>query len=171
LVVAQVICITCSYLGYKKHSTRLIGKENVEENREKLHNLMLNSYLAGIIAGLLGVGGGMVMNPVMLNLGFPAEVSTAISAFVVFFTSSSTTAQFIIQGAVTVQDSIVFLVVSSIGSYIGGNMVSALVRKHKRPSYLIWLLLGFLVMALVIMPTLGVYRIFQTGILGFEKPC
>lgn len=171
LVVAQVSCLACSYVGYLKHSTRLIGRDNQQTNREKLHTLMLNSYLAGIIAGLLGVGGGMVMNPVMLNLGFLAEVATGISAFCVFFTSSATTTQFIIQGAVTIQDSVVFLVVSSIGSYIGGRMISALVERHKRPSYLIWLLFGLLVLATLIMPTLGLYRILQTGILGFEKPC
>jgi uncharacterized membrane protein YfcA len=171
LVVAQAICFGMAYVGYRKHEERLTRSADPEASRQKLHVLLRNSYLAGIIAGLLGVGGGMVMNPVMLNLGFLPEVSTAVSAFCVFFTSSSTTTQFIIQGAVTVQDSVVFLVVSAVGSYIGGNLISKLVEKHKRPSYLIWLLFGLLVIAIAVMPTLGLYRIFQTGILGFEKPC
>ena len=171
LIIAQGSCLACSYLGYQKHSRRLIGTGNIEANRDKLHTLMKNSYLAGIIAGLIGVGGGMVMNPVMLDLGFLAEVATSFSSFVVFFTSSSTTMQFIIQGAVTVQDSIVFLVVSAIGSYVGGNLISMLVQKHQRPSYLIWILFGLLVLSTIIMPTLGVYKIFQTGLIGFEKPC
>ena len=171
LVISQGSCFVCSYLGYRKHSRRLTCTGNIEANREKLHTLMRNSYLAGIIAGLIGVGGGMVMSPVMLDLGFLAEVATSFSSFVVFFTSSSTTMQFIIQGAVTVQESLVFLVVSAIGSYVGGSIISAIVQKHKRTSYLLWLLFGLLVLSAVIMPTLGVYKIFLTGIIGFERPC
>lgn len=170
-LIAHAICFLCSYLGYQKHLGRLTNSNDPDSSKEKLHTLMKNSYMAGIIAGLLGVGGGMVLGPVMLNLGFLPEVATAISSFCVFFTSFSTTTQFIIQGAVTLQDSIVFLVVSAVGSFIGGSLISKLVEMHRRPSYLIWLLFGLLVLSTIILPTLGVYDILQTGILGFEKPC
>ena len=53
--------------------------------------LLSYSYVAGIGAGLLGIGGGMIINPVMIDLGFLAEVSAAISGFSVLWTSSSTT--------------------------------------------------------------------------------
>jgi len=129
------------------------------------------SYFTGIASGLLGIGGGFVMNPTLLSIGYSPEVSTAISAFCVLFTSSSTTTQFIIQGSISIQDSVVFLTVSSIGSYFGGLLISAIVDKYRRPSLLVWLLLFFMITTVLLMPTLGIYRIYQTGILGFEKPC
>lgn len=169
--LAHVVCFICAYIAYQKHIDRLTEPFNPHTTKENLHSLMKNSYFVGIISGLLGVGGGIVMNPVMLNLGFLPEVAGALSSFCVLFTSSSTTTQFIIQGAITIQDSVVFLVVSAVGSLIGGYLISKLVEIHRRPSYLIWLLFGLLVLSMIILPTLGVYRIFQTGILGFENPC
>lgn len=47
--------------------------------------------MAGCGAGLLGIGGGMILNPIMLELGYKPEIAAVISGFTVLFTSSSTT--------------------------------------------------------------------------------
>lgn len=65
-----------------------------------MKTLLGYSYVSGIGAGLLGIGGGMIINPVMIDLGYITEVSAAISGFSVLWTSSSTTSQFIIAGAI-----------------------------------------------------------------------
>ena len=61
------------------------------------------SYFTGIAAGTLGIGGGMILGPFMLALGMDPNLSTALSGFTVLFTSSSTTSQFIIAGAIHLQ--------------------------------------------------------------------
>ncbi|ETL26975.1 hypothetical protein L916_19424, partial [Phytophthora nicotianae] len=53
---------------------------------------------AGVAAGLLGIGGGMVKGPIMLEAGVLPAVQTATASFMILFTASSTTLQFAING-------------------------------------------------------------------------
>jgi uncharacterized membrane protein YfcA len=43
--------------------------------------------LAGVVAGMFGVGGGIVKGPLMLHLGVLPEVAAATSATMILFTS------------------------------------------------------------------------------------
>jgi uncharacterized membrane protein YfcA len=56
----------------------------------------LYSFVSGLMAGLLGIGGGLILGPLLLELGLHPLVSTATSNFLVLFTSSSTSVQFIL---------------------------------------------------------------------------
>jgi len=46
-------------------------------------------FLIGMIAGLLGIGGGFLFVPLMLAIGYPTKKAAATSAFVVIFSSFS----------------------------------------------------------------------------------
>ena len=50
--------------------------------------ISLIGLITGILSGMLGIGGGIVMGPVMLQLKVRPEVSIATSSTMVFFTSS-----------------------------------------------------------------------------------
>ncbi|ETV72616.1 hypothetical protein, variant [Aphanomyces astaci] len=54
--------------------------------------------VAGIAAGLLGIGGGMVKGPVMLENGILPPVQSSSASFMILFTSSATTLLFSIAG-------------------------------------------------------------------------
>jgi hypothetical protein len=51
-------------------------------------------FLAGVAAGLLGIGGGLVLGPMLLEMNVPPRVAAATSSFMVLFTASCTSAQF-----------------------------------------------------------------------------
>jgi uncharacterized membrane protein YfcA len=53
------------------------------------------AFISGLMAGMLGIGGGLILGPLLLQLGLHPMVSTATSNFLVLFTSSSTSIQFI----------------------------------------------------------------------------
>ena len=57
------------------------------------------SACAGVLAGLLGIGGGHVKGHVLLELGVRRQAAAATSGFMVLFTASSTTLQFLLAGA------------------------------------------------------------------------
>ena len=42
-----------------------------------------NYLIAGILASLLGVGGGMIKGPVLLELGMSADVTAATSSYMI----------------------------------------------------------------------------------------
>mmetsp|Transcript_46755 Transcript_46755/g.74810 ORF Transcript_46755/g.74810 Transcript_46755/m.74810 type:complete len:270 (-) Transcript_46755:643-1452(-) len=53
---------------------------------------------AGLGSGLLGIGGGMILGPLLLELGVNPRVSAPVTHYMVLFTSSMTVIQFAILG-------------------------------------------------------------------------
>lgn len=47
------------------------------------------ALLAGLAAGLLGIGGGMVIGPLFLEIGMEPQVGTSTCAFMILFTATS----------------------------------------------------------------------------------
>ena len=65
----------CLYKGYRK-----LGSKGDDGTNFKIHQLItygLFGILAGLVGGLLGLGGGFIMGPLFLELGIPPQVSPA----------------------------------------------------------------------------------------------
>lgn len=84
-----------------------------------MQKLPFNSYLCGILAGTLGIGGGLIINPYLLKEDVPVEISAAITSCVVFFTSLSTSTQYSIAGAFRFQEAFLLMVFAGMGSWLG----------------------------------------------------
>merc|ERR1712057_6547 len=56
--------------------------------------------LAGVFAGMFGIGGGIVKGPLMVEMGVLPEVSAATAAFMIAFTASSATVTYASFGTV-----------------------------------------------------------------------
>ncbi|KAF1782685.1 Transmembrane protein TauE-like [Phytophthora cactorum] len=100
--------------------------------------------MAGVAAGLLGIGGGMVKGPIMLEMGILPPVQSATANFMILFTSSSTTLQFAINGQFPGQlqyDYMAwFALMGCIGGFCGQKVVAYLVKKYRRESIMVYLL-------------------------------
>ena len=97
-------------------------------------------FLAGIIAGLIGIGGGMVLGPLMLTMGVDPRVSTATTATMVVLTASSISIMYVISGYITWSYFIFFFIVCFIGAYIGKTYIDEYVKRTGSASMLIGLL-------------------------------
>ena len=53
---------------------------------------------AGLLAGIFGVGGGLLKGPLMLELGVLPDVTSATSGVMILFTSAAATSSFLILG-------------------------------------------------------------------------
>jgi len=130
------------------------------------------SYFTGIAAGTLGIGGGMILGPFMLGLGMDPNLSTALCGFTVLFTSSSTTSQFIIAGAIHLQHAWVLMFFSLIGSFIGNLILKRMIKKYNKPSLIIWVIFGILSLACLVLPAQTIYNaITKTGAFSFGAIC
>ena len=87
---------------------------------------------AGVMAGLLGIGGGIIKGPILLiGMGLLPDVQSATTAFMILFTSSATTLQFAIAGQYPGEHQLMYI---SWHVFIGflGAVVGRKVRKHGR---------------------------------------
>lgn len=116
-------------------------EDNGDADKKLLRKkLLMMAYFTGIAAGALGIGGGMILGPFMLALGMDPGLSTALSGFTVLFTSSSTTSQFIIAGAIHLEHASWFMLFSLIGSFIGNLVLKRMIKYYNRPSLIIWVI-------------------------------
>jgi uncharacterized membrane protein YfcA len=83
---------------------------------------------AGFMAGLLGVGGGFIMAPLLMWMGYETKKAAATSAFAVTFSSFSGFLGHAAQGHFEVMLTIILSVAVIIGALLGSNF---LVNKAK----------------------------------------
>ncbi|KAF7130855.1 hypothetical protein RHSIM_Rhsim10G0123000 [Rhododendron simsii] len=82
----------CLYKG-----TRVITSKGKEITNWKAHMLFLYcccGIIAGVVGGLLGLGGGFILGPLFLELGIPPQVASATSTFAMVFSSSMSVVQY-----------------------------------------------------------------------------
>ena len=68
------------------------GKDEPTEMASKGRRTLVGSVVggfAGFIAGLLGIGGGFIVAPMLMELGYPTKNAAATTAFIVTFSSFS----------------------------------------------------------------------------------
>lgn len=134
--------------------------------------LLFTVFYSGILAGSLGLGGGLVINPVLLSEGFRPEKASAVSALIVLFTAMTTSTQFLIAGAFDFGYAFYIMITSIAGSYLGNIFLKKLVKKYNKPSLFIWILAGLLLTSGVVLGITGTIRLAQQeNLFRFGSPC
>lgn len=120
-------------------------------------SLFLLGLLIGILAALMGVGGGFIMLPVMIYmLGMPTIKAVGTSVFVIIFTAINVTiAQSSLNHTVDVMLAIVLLIGSSIGAQFGAKLGKKLPAEQLRVifSVIVLAVMAKLLFDLVVTPS------------------
>eukprot|EP01126_Amoeba_proteus_P061629 TRINITY_DN8294_c0_g5_i1.p1 TRINITY_DN8294_c0_g5~~TRINITY_DN8294_c0_g5_i1.p1 ORF type:complete len:400 (+),score=69.89 TRINITY_DN8294_c0_g5_i1:315-1514(+) len=125
---------------------------------ELLVRLPFYCVVAGIAAGLFGIGSGMIIGPILLTMNVHPRVSAAVSSFMILFTASSTTLQFAILGMLEYDYALYFSILGFFGALIGQFGVSWLLKKYNKSSLVVFLLAFIIIIGAVALLVLGVLR-------------
>ncbi|CAI7743805.1 unnamed protein product [Closterium sp. NIES-54] len=135
----------------------------------------LSALLAGCMGGLLGVGGGMVMGPVLLELGMLPQVSSGTSSFIVLFSSSLSVLEFYLLGRIPIPPALLFSLIAALAALLGLSTIRALVVRSGRTSLIVLFLSLVIAASAVLLGALGVMRIrsdWESGApMGFRAFC
>jgi uncharacterized membrane protein YfcA len=116
---------------------------------------------AGIMASLLGIGGGMIKGPLLLELGVVPAVSGASASFMILFTSSITTVQFIIMGLLPWDYGLWFAANGFLAGLVGTLLIGYLVRKYKKQSIIIFFVAVAILFAAFLMSGVGIFGVVR----------
>ena len=159
LLGTQLTCVALSALLYKLNWKELVvlpGESPASEKSQKrslmLKEFVVTSFLAGILAGVLGIGGGLVLGLFMVGLGMDQNAITALSTFIVLCTSIISSVQFTVVGAIRLKHVWPLILAGALGSIAGNLVLKALITKYKRPSILFWVLVFVLLLASFLLP-------------------
>merc|ERR550514_1917165 len=81
------------------------------------------ALVTGLLAGLVGIGGGLIFSPFLLMCGIEPSVAVATSSTCVIFTSSSTTLQYLLIDRIRMALAVVYGIVNCTASYFGTKAV------------------------------------------------
>ena len=114
------------------------------------------ALMAGTSAGLLSIGGGIVMSPIMIKLGLRPQCVVATSSVLYVLTSSLAVLLHSISGNLNFAYSCWLAGSSLIGSLIGTFVMKVLVRRFQRASIMIFTMTILLALCTVVVPVYGV---------------
>jgi len=97
--------------------------KNVEDSQLKPHNLtiaVVTGAVVGLLSGMIGIGGGIILSPILLLLHWTNQKQTAaISAAFIFVNSVAGLGGMLTQGISFTGDMVLYIVVAFTGGLLG----------------------------------------------------
>ncbi|WVZ64647.1 hypothetical protein U9M48_014141 [Paspalum notatum var. saurae] len=135
----------------------------------------LFGILAGLIGGLLGMGGGFIMGPLFLELGIPPQVSSATATFTMMFSSSMSVVEYYLLHRFPVPYAAYFTAVAFIAAIVGQHCVRKLIAWLGRASLIIFILASMIFVSALTLGGVGisniVHKMERHQYMGFESLC
>jgi len=119
------------------------------------------NIMVGFGAGSLGIGGGTMTGPLMLHLKMIPPVVSATAAFMILFTSSITTSQFIIFGTLEPSYGSWFCMFGFLSSFVGQTLMAMVLKKYKKQSVVVFCISGILGLSAVLLGIQGVVTVIR----------
>lgn len=83
-VFPYMICVTLFVLWFlKRHKRRIVLEGDLTLSNKQMVQIVFGGFFAGLLSSFLGVGGGVVVGPLLLELGLLPQVATATSSFMI----------------------------------------------------------------------------------------
>lgn len=152
-----------------------VGDQGKEFTVIQLAIYCVFGMLAGIVGGMLGLGGGFIMGPLFLELGVPPQVSSATATFAMTFSSSMSVVEYYLLKRFPVPYALYLSLVATIAALVGQHIVRRLIILFGRASLIIFILAGTIFISAVSLGGVGisnmVHKIAMHEYMGFENIC
>jgi uncharacterized membrane protein YfcA len=123
----------------------------------------LLSCTAGFVAGLFGIGGGIIKGPLMLALGVHPAVASATSACMILFTSFTATTSFAVFGLLIEDYAILCLFTGFCATLLGQTIMSMILEKYQHNSYIAFCIGSVVLLSAICMTLESAISILQSG--------
>eukprot|EP00659_Diplonema_papillatum_P019370 gene19370-29828_t len=130
-------------------------------------------FFAGVGAGMLGIGGGMVVGPMLVELGLKPKVVAATSAYAVLVSASAASVQFTIMGLLYTDYSLMYLSCGFAATIIGQRLMDAVIKKLDLQSAIIIVIAGVTILATIALAYKSVVDLMMVidKDMGFRELC
>ncbi|CAD7928976.1 unnamed protein product [Amoebophrya sp. A120] len=115
---------------------------------------------AGFVGGFLGIGGGMLLSPVLLDLGLLPEVTQATTAMFVFLSSALAMLQFFLLDLVMPSYVCWYGFWVFVATAAGQFLLKKLLQLYQRKSLIILSVAAIIFLSMVLMTLNGLYRLY-----------
>nr|XP_023879384.1 sulfite exporter TauE/SafE family protein 3-like isoform X2 [Quercus suber] len=131
--------------------------------------------IAGMVGGLLGLGGGFILGPLFLELGIPPQVASATSTFAMVFSSSMSVVQYYLLNRFPVPYASYFVLVATLAAFTGQHVVRKIIALLGRASIIIFILALTIFVSAISLGGVGIANMVEKmanqEYMGFENLC
>ncbi|KAL9287592.1 Sulfite exporter TauE/SafE family protein 5 [Arabidopsis thaliana] len=133
------------------------------------------SFLAGLLGGIFGIGGGMLISPLLLQSGIPPQITAATTSFMVFFSATMSAVQYLLLGMQNTDTAYVFSFICFLASLLGLVLVQKAVAQFGRASIIVFSVGTVMSLSTVLMTSFGALDVWTDYVagkdMGFKLPC
>ena len=135
----------------KRESNYVFLEGDIVWNKENIIKFVLIASFTGMLSTYMGIGGGMLITPIMIQVGMIPEVVVATSAISTLFSSLISTINYVIEGKLLWSYGIAFSISSGLGSIIGLKLSDYILNKFKRQSIIIFIVSMILFTSIILL--------------------
>lgn len=129
----------------------------------------------GALASTIGMGGGVIMGPLLLSLQVHPLVTAATSTLMILFSSSAATLSFAVAGHINREYALIYCVCNFVSSFAGVFLIGKVVRRNGKSAVIVLLLACIMAAGALASAGFGGYESlqnFRTGTnLEFSSIC
>ncbi|KAG2244567.1 hypothetical protein Bca52824_093578 [Brassica carinata] len=133
------------------------------------------SFLAGLLGGIFGIGGGMLISPLLLQAGIPPQITAATTSFMVFFSATMSAVQYLLLGMQNTEAAYLFSLICFVASLLGLVLVQKAVAQFGRASIIVFSVGTVMSLSTVLMTSFGALDVWTDYVagkdMGFKLPC
>ncbi len=138
--------------------------------------MILIAFTIGVISGTLGIGGGVIFNPLLVSLGVPPAVASSTGMYLVMFSTLTNSILYSISGYLNWSFAIWLALFTVTGSILGLKIVKKLIEKTGRVSILVLLLGAVIMLPAIVIPVNATFTVVDNlkqgvNVLAFKGLC
>ncbi|KAG8387874.1 hypothetical protein BUALT_Bualt02G0066900 [Buddleja alternifolia] len=148
-----------------------------DRNSQSSENLMfpVMALLAGVLGGVFGVGGGMLISPLLLQMGIEPQVTAATCSFMVFFSSTMSATQYLMLGMEHINGALTYAFICFVASLVGLILIQRAIIKHGRASLIVFSVGTVMALSTLLITGFGAVDVWMdytsAKSMGFKHPC
>ncbi|GAV71263.1 TauE domain-containing protein [Cephalotus follicularis] len=176
LAIAFTVWILCRKDCCKEHIPNQQVTEDLATHRPSNKLIFpLMALIAGILGGVFGIGGGILISPLLLQVGIAPEVTAATCSFMVFFSSTMSAVQYLLLGIEHIGSALIFAIICFVASLVGLAVIQKAIQEYGRASLIVFSVSIVMALSTVLITSFGavnVWRDYLSGNdMGFKLPC
>jgi uncharacterized membrane protein YfcA len=121
-----------------------------------LRNVLSLGFMGGWVAGALGLGGGVIFNPLLLAMGVPPKVSSATGMYIITFSKIATCVIYLLYGLLKMDYGLWIAFWSTVGAVAGLKGANWYMQKFGRQSIIVFCLTFILIISSIGVPFFGI---------------
>lgn len=158
IIVTILLAIACFVFVQKDKYVKTQSNYNFNVNDIEItqHNYIVLASagtIVSIVGTYTGLGGGMIINPILLFMGLTPSAVIATSCIFIWLSTLSSIVNFVIDNSIKWKYSAMFSVCTIFGTIVGLTLYNMIVKKFKKESILVMCLIAISVIIIGLLVT------------------